>query len=175
MQSKDATERQPGRKRWLIRAALVVLVVMVAIWLPRAIVWRRDTIQLAGRLLCQVNLGLLGVTFTDYAADYNGKYPVPDKWCDLLLEYDPETEKLFRCPRDNSQLCSYALNPNCEPNSPADTVLLFESRPGWNQFGGPELINLDNHHGEGLNVLYNDGSVRFVLAEGIDSLKWKAE
>lgn len=24
----------------------------------------------------------------------------------------------------------YAMNPNCEPNSPPDTVLLFETKPG---------------------------------------------
>ena len=38
-----------------------------------------------------------------------------------------------------------------------------------------KLLNLDNHNGEGCNVLFNDGSVRFVRKKDIGELKWKDE
>jgi prepilin-type processing-associated H-X9-DG protein len=67
------------------------------------------------------------------------------------------------------------MNPNCEPNSPPDTVLLFETRSGWNQYGGPELLTFDNHQGKGANVLFNDGHFEFIRPKDIGRLKWKAE
>jgi prepilin-type processing-associated H-X9-DG protein len=71
--------------------------------------------------------------------------------------------------------CHYALNPNCGPNSPGDVVLLFETTGGWNQYGGPEILTTENHGGKGCNVLFNDGSVRFVDADELTKLKWRAE
>ena len=71
--------------------------------------------------------------------------------------------------------CHYAINPNAEPNSPADIVLLFETIEGWNQSGGPETLTTENHNGEGCNVLYNDGSVKFVKTKELEQLKWKKE
>ncbi|MHC4641454.1 MAG: hypothetical protein ACYS32_07395 [Planctomycetota bacterium] len=55
----------------------------------------------------------------------------------------------------------------------SDVVLLFESRPGWNRFGGPELLTFDNHGGRGCNVLFSDGNVRFIEPEDVNNLKWK--
>ncbi len=42
-------------------------------------------------------------------------------------------------------ISDYAMNPNCREDSPKDVVFLFESKPGWNQHGGPELFTFDNH------------------------------
>jgi hypothetical protein len=68
----------------------------------------------------------------------------------------------------------YAMNWNWEPNSPPDTVLLFETKPGWNQHGGPELFTLDNHDPKGGCVLLNDGTVRFIRTkEELAQLRWK--
>ena len=67
--------------------------------------------------------------------------PTPDKWCDALLQGEYVTEKMFKCPGNKKARCSYSINPNCEPNSEPNTVLVFESKGGWNSFGGPELFN----------------------------------
>ena len=69
----------------------------------------------------------------------------------------------------------YAFNPNTEPNSPDDVVLLFETKGGWNQFGGPELLTTEHHRGKGSNVLFNDGDAEFVKSRDLEKLKWKAE
>ena len=69
--------------------------------------------------------------------------------------------------------CHYAMNPNCYPNSPSDTVLLFETKDGWNQFGGKEILTKENHYGDGCNVLFNDGHCLFE--SNIEKLSWVDE
>lgn len=73
-----------------------------------------------------------------------------------------------------SMECHYAMNPDCEPNSPPDTVLLFETEGGWNKHGGPELFTFDHHDPKGGCVLLNDGTVKFIRTkEELHQLRWK--
>jgi prepilin-type processing-associated H-X9-DG protein len=114
-----------------------------------------------------------------YASEYDNKYPTADRWCDLLLQYGRAHEELYVCKgafkKGNKKPCHYAMNPNCEANSPPDMVLLFETKGGWNQHGGPELLTFENHKGKGCNILFNDLHVEFVNTERLGRLKWKAE
>jgi prepilin-type processing-associated H-X9-DG protein len=67
------------------------------------------------------------------------------------------------------------VNKNIEKyniHSPPDMVLLFDTHPGWNQSGGPELLTTDNHKGDGCNVLFVDGHVDFVKTEDLNKLRW---
>jgi prepilin-type processing-associated H-X9-DG protein len=57
----------------------------------------------------------------------------------------------------------------------SNLVLLFETKKGWNQFGGLELLTTENHKGEGANILFNDGSVKFLEPDRFGKLKWKVE
>jgi len=112
-------------------------------------------------------------------------YPTPSEWCDALLEsypvlfgkvvIDANPIISFICPASISEgKCHYAMNPNCEPNSPGDMVLLFETKAGWNQHGGPELFTFDNHDPKGGCVLLNDGTVKFIRTEDeLKNLHWK--
>ncbi|MDI6448836.1 hypothetical protein [Anaerobaca lacustris] len=71
-------------------------------------------------------------------------------------------------------ISDYAMNPNCRGDSPKDMVFLFESRPGWNQHGGPELFAFDHHDPKGGCVLLNDGTVRFIRTEReLHALRWR--
>ena len=153
------------------------------------------------RMVCASNLSLLGNTILIYAND-NGQYPDPNQWCDLLLQHGRVVPKHFIChfgtsavvlqwPPNSGRICmwpelisNYAMNPNCRPNSPPETVLLFEAEEGWNQFGGPEILSLENHEGQGCNILFNDGTMRFVKPKEtsrfvkpveLGALKWKDE
>jgi len=149
-----------------------------------------------------------------YTDDYDGQYPTPSKWCDLLVEKMGVTKAQFFCteaddgtrstysPIDETKIPAkvislkdyndstgqkkyvykiewshYGLNPNTEPNSAHDMVLLFETECGWNQFGGPELVSVKNHleiyRKEGCNILFNDGTVKFIKTERIKNLRWK--
>ncbi len=128
------------------------------------------------RVLCGNDLKSLGLNIFRYQIDHNDQLPDANKWCDLLIENIEDLTKedtTFRCPNDKTGPCSYALNPNCKSNSPSDVVLLFESRGGWNQSGGPELLNTDNHEGKGCNILFYDGHVECIDAKDLKNLKWK--
>jgi prepilin-type processing-associated H-X9-DG protein len=118
-------------------------------------------------------------------SENDGRYPTAEKWCDLLKDYYIKDDLVCPAKRSTGEQCSYALNPNCEPNSPADVVLLFETNGGWNQHGGPELLNTQNHPDykdwfwgykiPGCNVMFNDGHVEFIPKKQFAELKWKAE
>lgn len=132
---------------------------------------------------CGFNLSRLGRAMLIYASD-NGQYPEPNQWCDLLIEHGEVRVENFVCssivvhwplkggrmfswPFPKMGRCHYAINPNCKPDSPPDTVLLFETKEGWNQFGGPELLTTERHKGDGCNILSNDTHVAFE--------RWTAE
>jgi len=110
-------------------------------------------------------------------------YPRPSEWCDDMLRPYPVlggrgvgrwgTESHI-CLSAGEGKNHYAMNPNCKPNSPPDMVLLFETRAGWNQHGGPELFTFDNHDPKGGCVLLNDGTVKFIRTkEQLQQLRWK--
>jgi prepilin-type processing-associated H-X9-DG protein len=121
---------------------------------------------------CSTQIKSIGWALQLYSSDYNYKYPPPEKWCDLLVEgYGLIDIKSFRCLANRKEQCSFSINPYAEPNSPSDIVLIFESKPGWNQFGGKELLNIENHNGKGCNILFNDGGVEFVSVEHLGKLK----
>ena len=128
---------------------------------------------------CGTNILQLNSALRMYTSDYDGRYPTEDKWCDLLVEYPDVDKSLFICKgaqtKGGQEKCHFALNPNCEPNSPNDVVLLFDTKGGWNQFGGPELLTTENHKGKGCNILFNDGHVEFIRKEELDKLNWGDE
>lgn len=158
-----------------ISGIILALILIVQILIPH----RHPRSEYAYRIICGVNLRDLGMAMQTYASDYDNKYPTSGKWCDLLLQHAGITEKQLVCrsafKKGNQKLCHYAINPNCEPNSPDDIVLLFETKGGWNQFGGPELLTTENHRGNVCIVLFNDGRVEFVKPERIAELKWATE
>ncbi len=110
-------------------------------------------------------------------------YPRPSEWCDDMLRQYPVVgrswtdhwcAKPYICPSAGEGKNHYAMNPNCKPDSPPDMVLLFETKSGWNQHGGPELFTFDNHDPKGGCVLLNDGTVKFIRTEEeLRQLRWK--
>jgi len=117
----------------------------------------------------------LGKAMLIYANDHDG-FPGSSQWCDLLIEHTEVSPSIFRCKGAHKGPCNYAINKNLENfdtgNAPPDMVVLFETYPGWNQAGGPEILTTENHNGEGCNVLFLDNHVEFVKTEDLDKLKW---
>jgi hypothetical protein len=138
------------------------------------------------RRLCGLNLWLLYDELTWFSKSVKS-YPFRMAWCEMIvrnsivrkrLDSDIISEEqmmaVFKCPSAGEGKCHYALNPNCKPDSPPDTVLLFETKAGWNQHGGPELFTFDNHDPKGGCVLLNDGTVKFIRTkEELQQLRWK--
>ena len=165
---------------------LMVPIIMMAILMPAL---GRVRVQ-AKQVACARNMSGLGKAMLIYANDYDNKFPTSSKWCDLLIDYTEVDERMFRCrgafgcrgtrcyKGASDKPCSYAMNKNIErlgAGAPPDMVLLFETSPGWNQSGGPEILTTDNHRGEGCNVLFVDSHVQFVRTKDINDLKWTAE
>jgi prepilin-type processing-associated H-X9-DG protein len=183
--------RSGGILRGFVPAVIgtVLAVIFLGIWLEEQILndhpsYRRQ------RLTCGGNLSSFAKAMNIYINDHGGRYPRTDKWCDLLVEGDYAVANQFICPklilywplaggemlvrpRARKGLSYFAMNPDCEVNSPGDVVLLFESKAGWNQYGGPELLAPENHGDKGCNILFNDGHVDFVGTEELGELKWK--
>jgi len=172
----------PGYKVRLLRAAGALAAIILGAAVVYLVIFPSSPL---GRKLfhleCVPNLKGLRKVLIIHSYDYMS-YPAAQKWCDLLADnYGTKggklfDEKLFVCKSalaegDNGR-CHYAINPNCKPNSPADTVLLFETKGGWNQYGGPEILTFQNHKGKGCYILLNDGRVQYVRPDEIDKLKW---
>ncbi|MBN1974767.1 MAG: hypothetical protein JW787_14095 [Sedimentisphaerales bacterium] len=141
------------------------------------------------RMGCADNMANIWKTFSKYSRDNQRKYPEPEQWCNAILKYDQVKKNDFLCteikygwkrqvflwPVPKNHKSYYAMNPNCEPNSPKDIVLLFETKGGWNLSGGPELLTTQNHRGQGCNILFNGGYVDFISTNKIADLRWNAE
>ena len=131
------------------------------------------------RFQCALNMQTIYTSGPLYPRKVSS-YPKPAEWCDAVMQgrkhYLSEERMTghFKCPAAGEGKCHYAMNPNCKPDSPADMVLLFETKAGWNQHGGPELFTFDNHDPKGGCVLLTDGTVKFIRTkEELNKLRWK--
>jgi len=158
-----------------ISGTVLALIFIACLLIPTEPPLREYSFQ----VVCSINMKRLGEAMQIYASDYGNKYPTPDKWCDLLLQNTKITEKQFVCRgafrKGDKGRCHYAMNPDCEPNSPPDVVLLFETKGGWNQSGGLEILTFENHKSKECNILFNDGHVKSVTPLRMPQLKWKVE
>ena len=129
---------------------------------------------------CRSNISRLGTDMLAWAQANEGRLPAAEKWCDILLSEAKTDESMFKCPEAESGRCSYSLNKYAAEaggDLPADMVLLFESGPGWNQVGGPELFIAPHRGRRGTTgcVAFADGKGRFITADNVDSLNWKGD
>ncbi len=169
------SEQTTNNKRNSINSVNIVVglfIFLLLFWFVQQIISPPPPSLFGDRVVCGSHLSSLGKKLMIYASDNNDLYPDADKWCDLLLKWTDIDKKVLLCPADKVGPCDYAMNPNCRtPLASSDLVLLFETKPVWNQSGGPELLR-DNHKG-GSNILFNDSSVRWIDAKDFNSLKWK--
>lgn len=155
-------------------SGLFVLPLMLGIMMPAL----ARTRQIAFRMVCSTNMSALGKAMLIYSNHFDD-IPTPSKWCDLLIEHTEVRPSMLRCKGATEGPCNYAMNKNTEKldteRAPPDMVLLFETHPGWNQSGGPEILTTENHQGDGCNVLFIDSHVEFVKTKDLDDLKWEPE
>ncbi|MHC4694846.1 MAG: DUF4190 domain-containing protein [Planctomycetota bacterium] len=157
-----------------ISVALPFLVIVIGILRPEFLGIK----QVSPRMICGANMSGLGKSILIYLNSNEDKFPTPSKWCDLLIEHTDVSPLTFRCKNAREGPCNYAMNKNIEEygiNSPPDMVLLFETHPGWNQTGGPEILTTNNHKGAGCNVIFVASYVQFIKTENLNNLKWEPD
>ena len=157
-----------------IIGGIIIPVILVGIVLAGTVVGSAmDRATVTVRLIiCRKELETLGNALQFYSTNFDGKYPTADKWCDLLVQYTDVNKTSFgKFAADGHS--NYAINPNAEPNSPPDVVLLFETDEAWNQTGEAELLTFENKEPGGCMTLFNGGHIRLVKPEDVNSLKWK--
>lgn len=126
---------------------------------------------------CQLQLRNLFEAMTAYRHNYDA-FPPANQWCDALYQHmkkrDPDFnfDHRFVCAGGSEGRCNFALNPNVTKSSHEDIVLIYDTVAGWNIYGGREMMNLNNHEGKGCNVLFVNGTIKFIPKDKIDDLKW---
>jgi hypothetical protein len=110
---------------------------------------------------------------------YRASYPPARNWCDALSTaywrlYSETSAGPYACPAAGKGRCHYAINPDCRYGSSGEVVLLFETKAGWNRYGGPEVFTFENHDPRGGMVVLNDGKTKFIRTkEELRQLRWK--
>lgn len=148
-----------------------------------------------GRQTCIYDLRYLNSAIQQYCKQNEGALPNAEVWCDKILE-SVENRKLFTTFRGSSsqdmtyvpegKISNFAFNKNLDGYRLSDidrqTVLLFETDPGWNQNGTSDILLPEEH--PGYTVLIDGGShflfvgpdstitVKFIKNSKIDNLDW---
>jgi len=156
--------------------AILIVPIFAAILFP---VFVRARVT-AHKTLCLSNARQLCTAMQLYASDHDGKYPEAAKWNDALLRYCPKASRVdvLVCPAAKDRNPSYAMNaqlsgfPKSEVKMRASTIMIFDSIPGRNQAGGPELLPSPPRHGRSHVVGFTDGRAKAVPAFQVDSLNW---
>jgi prepilin-type processing-associated H-X9-DG protein len=157
----------------ILIVVLVVIVVLLVCLVSVEVPWERATL-----VACKYRMKSLTTAFKVYADEFDGSLPSVESWCDALGKYMIPGRLI--CPGSNARedQSSYAMNEFVDGKKLAelspDLVLLFESMPGWNKAGGPEILTTEHHEDEGCNILFADGRVEFIKADRISELKWIA-
>jgi len=124
----------------------------------------------AQQAACLSNLKQIGTAFMMYLQDHDNWLP-DDNWVEATMPY-LNNRALYTCPSRPEQPVGYALNEavlpmrlNDMPN-PGQTVLAFETLEGGEApVGGAELVPPDGIHEGGINVLFADGHVKWMLPD----------
>ncbi len=151
----------------------IVQVVMLSFLIPVFSINRGSRIDSCINHLKQISNATLM-----YADDYDDKLPPAVKWSELLYPYT-KSKRVFRCPEAPvPKLNSYALNSKVAGlkltyiKSPDEVVIWFDSNPGSNLAGGPELLPPLPRHTNGDNICFADGHVKWWRRAGSVMLKW---
>jgi len=110
------------------------------------------------------NLKLFGGSLIEYSKDNNGCLPPAQKWCDLLVQHQPDLPKYAFTNRRKKpgNTSHFAFNENLDglrlADVPSDVVLLFEARGDWNLAGGPQLLETRRKYGR-IYVLFVDQTI----------------
>lgn len=178
-------ERPSSRKRVLsVIACLAALIVLALILLP--VLYRPPTVNSSRR--CLTNLKIQGSAMLFYADEHSGHFPKAANWCNAVSPYctrvlGPTSTKraieVLTCPAlPEGEVGGYAFDSalsgaQLPKSNVSRTVMVFESKPGWNLYGGREIGIKQPRHLSGVGLLFVDGHARLMKESQTGSLLWK--
>jgi hypothetical protein len=123
---------------------------------------------------CAANVKAITLGALRSASGNDGRFPDGSNWCDTVQVYLPALSTL-RCPSDGSNdRCSYGFNAAVSglPTNQVSprTVVIFESRSGWNLTGGSSHTR--TRHG-GVMVGFADGTTAQIAPGQEGTLRWE--
>jgi prepilin-type processing-associated H-X9-DG protein len=132
---------------------------------------------------CASNLRQIALGMMMYAADYDERMPIADRWCDVTEPYI-KNESIYNCPAD-SEPWSYAMNFKLSRQGmgkiemPSDTIMQFETEPSRKNaydkdqpFPGVTMA-LPARHGEFNNFAFADGHVKAEIPAAVNPESWR--
>jgi len=164
------------------RIGLLLVPAQIMLWIFLQVIFRPPEYT-ATSTTCFNNLKQLGTAFNMYEAAHGDRLPPTAGWNDAVLRY-ARNKRIMVCPETFEDIPSYAMNrrlngiAESEVADPSHCVMLFESAPGRNQSGGPELLPRPARHTswDGREpmyfVLFFDGHAKRVAESEIKYLIW---
>lgn len=145
-----------------IVAIVVLIVVVVAVCMPRPRSYDTPT-----RVWCASNLKQIGQAILLYANENKGA--TPDSFS-VALQTQDLVPDVFVCRSTSTEKAANNDSFLAEPDKHCDYIYVGDRLPMPNDHV-PEwaVIAFDrerNHHGDGVNVLFGDGHVEFLLFSG---------
>jgi hypothetical protein len=151
----------------------------------RTIAWLPDEVSRWPRIsTCLSNTKQIGLGLGMYRDDYDQYMPPGEQWNDAVITY-ARSPMLLLCPSsEERQVPSYAINGRLvgirtdRVRAPESTVVLFDSVPGRNMHGGPELLprpprHRQNEAGEPCAAVgFADGHARMSGQRELTKLAW---
>ena len=134
----------------------------------------------AAGIHCMNNVKQLNLALIMYAGDNKDQLPAGTNWCDALLPYLAQATNVFICPQGApGERCHYALNAalagrvTSDIQTPAQTVLVFETDGGWNLSGGRELLPAKPRHNGAYVLGFADGHAEMGQPVRLEQLHWE--
>ena len=133
----------------------------------------------AQSITCMNNARQITLGVMIHASSNTNLCPDATTWCDTIL---PEVgnQQIFLCKEGNENDRShFAFNAKLsgvdldQIKNPATTVMIFETRGGWNQSGGPELLLTNPRHNHKIVVGFADGHAEMVSDTQLARLNWQ--
>lgn len=117
----------------------------------------------------------IGAALKRYADFHEGEFPDVARWCDTIIRRNYLLDRPQLLWLANRRRWPCTINPDCGRNSPGETVLLFETNPGWNKRGrdGALIPRYKRSHGIGGYVFCKNGKLKFVTTDAVAQLVWE--
>ena len=122
------------------------------------------------RATCSGNLELLREALQLHAEKHNGRLPSAHEWSGAVLAVISELKhnsqsrgSIMQCPANSSSACTYGFNASLAGKKlaelPPGTILIYETKGGWNNAGDPRAQASCRHLDRRPNAIRVNGIV----------------